>query len=83
MFRPQANSASSPRRGIILLVVVALLTLFAIVGLTFVLYAEGEAKASQTSRDAQSITQPDADPEHVLAHTWATGRVEPLAWMKP
>jgi 2-oxoisovalerate dehydrogenase E1 component subunit alpha len=26
--------------------------------------------------------QPDADPEHVLAHTWANGPVEPLAWMK-
>src|SRR5947209_6602136 len=68
MFRARMHTALAPRRGVILLVVVALLTLFAIVGLTFVLYAEGEAKASQAFRDSQTGTQPDADPELLLSY---------------
>jgi hypothetical protein len=52
MYRPKHLPATQ-RRGVILLVVITLLTLFAVVGLTFVLYAEGEANASRFYREAQ------------------------------
>ncbi len=42
------------RRGAILLVVLALLALFAVIGLSFVLYAESEATASRIARERKS-----------------------------
>ena len=42
------------RRGAILLVVLALLALFAVIGLSFVLYAESEATASRIYREAEN-----------------------------
>src|SRR5262249_28055184 len=60
---------SLPRRrqGVILLVVVSMLTLFAIVGLSFVMYAEAEAKGSQFQREAQVQFRPDLDPDLLAA----------------
>ena len=57
----------APRRGIVLLVVLALLTLFAIVGISFVLYANSEANASRYARESESPPQPDMDPELLLS----------------
>ena len=47
---PTARSAS--RRGAILLVVLTMLALFAVIGLSFVLYAESEASASRLNKQA-------------------------------
>jgi len=58
---------ANQRRGIILMVVLALLTLFAIVGITFVLYSDSEAAAARIAREAESQQRADVDPEQALA----------------
>ncbi len=58
----------SSRRGVVLLVVLTLLTLFAVVGLSFVLYANTAAHAAQLRRDAESVLRPDLDPELLFAY---------------
>lgn len=58
------------RRGVILMVVLALLTLFAILGLSFVLYADSSARSGQISREAESaVVKPnvDLDPDALFA----------------
>ena len=60
------RSATAPRRGIILLIVLSLLALFAIVAVSFVLYATSEAESARISRDAETITKPDVEPERAL-----------------
>jgi hypothetical protein len=67
MFRPR-HALRAARRGIILLVVLALLTLFAVVGLSFVLYADGQATSARLFREAQSPSRPDVEPELLLAY---------------
>jgi hypothetical protein len=51
MFHSRTHSASDRRRAVILMVVLVLLTLFAIVGLAFVLYANAEGEASRVYRE--------------------------------
>jgi hypothetical protein len=58
---------SHERRGVILMVVMALLTLFAIVGITFVLYADSQATSARISRESESLQHADVDPEQALA----------------
>ena len=48
-----SSRATEPRRGLILMIVLLLITAFAIVGLSFVLYADSEAKAAQIAREAE------------------------------
>lgn len=47
----------------ILIVVLSLLTLFAIVGITFVLVADSHALSSKLAREAETTFRPDMDPE--------------------
>ena len=63
------HSAREPRRAVILMVVLALLTLFAIVGLAFVFYAQKQATASLNFRESQQLGRPDA-PADLLAGTF-------------
>ncbi|MBY0527740.1 MAG: hypothetical protein K2R98_30360 [Gemmataceae bacterium] len=60
--------AARARNGVILLVVITLLTLFAVVGITFVIYAQAEASAARIDREAQSMQRPDMDPEMLLSY---------------
>lgn len=48
-----SSQSLSPRRGIILLVVLVLLTMFAVVGLGFVLYADSQARSANISKEAE------------------------------
>jgi len=51
------------RPGIVLLVVMVMLALFAVVAISFVFYAESQATAEKYVRDAQFQFQADAEPE--------------------
>jgi hypothetical protein len=68
MPRVRSFRAPATRRGIILLVVLALLTLFAAIGITFVLYADAEATAARIHREAESLDHPEVEPELLLAY---------------
>lgn len=65
-FRPA--QALAARQGVILLVVITLLTLFAVVGITFVIYAQSEANSMRAARQSEYVTFADADPEMLLAY---------------
>src|SRR5262245_35358959 len=66
MLRRRPNRRDE-RRGIILLVVLTMLTLFAVVGLSFVFYADTEAFSSRTFREAENLTRPDVNTEQALS----------------
>jgi hypothetical protein len=68
---PQAAPAG--RRGAILVVVLLLITLFAILGLSFVLYADSAATSARLARQAESRTDPDVSPDLLLA--WFLGQL--------
>ena len=51
------------RRGAILIVVVALLTIFAVVALTFVFYASAEADAARIHKDGQALGDAAGPPD--------------------
>jgi hypothetical protein len=59
---------TSERRAVILMVVLSLLTLFALVGVTFVLYADAEATAARVAREAQTMQAADVNPQEALAY---------------
>ncbi len=71
IFVPQlatATTTTDKRRGVILLVVLALLTLFSIVGLAFVFYAEAELTASRFVRQSGTQEIADVDAELLLSY---------------
>lgn len=61
-------TSSQPRSAVILLVVITLLTLFAVVGITFVLFAQSEASAARVWKEGETLQRPDMDPEMLLAY---------------
>jgi hypothetical protein len=58
---------TNERRAVILMVVLSLLTLFAIVGITFVLYADAEAASARVAREAETQQRADVDPQQALS----------------
>jgi hypothetical protein len=58
---------NNERRGVILMVVLSLLTLFAVVGVAFVLYAQSEATSARVAREAETAQRADMTPEECLA----------------
>jgi len=55
MYRPQQRLTAPARTGVILLVVVVLLAVFALVGIAFVFYTSSESTSSRIFREAQTI----------------------------
>ncbi|MFO0846969.1 MAG: hypothetical protein U0871_00210 [Gemmataceae bacterium] len=60
---PLRSSHRRPRRGAILLVVITLLALFAVIGLSFVLYAESAATGARIHREAANVAFPMPNPD--------------------
>jgi hypothetical protein len=71
MYRPAHRLQQPPREGIILLVVITLLTLFALAGLAFVYYAQAKSDAARVYREARDnkfggTDGPDTPPEELF-----------------
>jgi hypothetical protein len=59
--RALRNHPGHSRRGVVLLVVLALLTLFAVVAVTFVFYSEQESVSARLFKDTEHRFRPDPD----------------------
>src|SRR5262245_1064074 len=68
MLAIRSDRVSPPRRGMILLIVLTLLTLLATVGLSFVFYADAAAASSRIFREAETQDRPDVDPELLFSY---------------
>jgi hypothetical protein len=68
--RYQSSNArpTGRRNGMVLLVVMAMLALFASVAISFVFYADSEAEAARLARQAQEKDQADIDPELLASY---------------
>ena len=62
------KAGAPPRDGVILLVVISLLVLFSLVGLAFVVYAEGQANTARLWREGETAQLPGMDPELLLSY---------------
>src|SRR5688500_17846216 len=62
------SGRAAKRGGVILLIVMAMLALFASVALTFVFYAESEANIARTARQGEGLFKADVEPELLLKH---------------
>jgi hypothetical protein len=72
MFVAHTLRRSSARRGAVLIVVLAMLALFAVVGLSFVLYAESQAS---TARNQKISVNDDTRPDPLRAAELALGQM--------
>src|SRR6266700_5035178 len=68
LYIAQGASQRPARKGVVLLVVVGLLALFAVVGLTFVYYAEAEAATSRIAAQSQTANFIDVEPDLLLSY---------------
>ncbi|HEV3256421.1 MAG TPA: hypothetical protein VG013_06020 [Gemmataceae bacterium] len=66
MYRPRQQLTALPRPGVILLVVIVLLTIFALVGIAFVFYTSSEATSSRIFREAQTVDSTDESADALL-----------------
>src|SRR5436853_6563039 len=62
------HRSSTRRSGVALLIVIAMLALFAMVGLSFAFYAEYESDSARFLRNAQSGDVYDLDPEKIMSY---------------
>jgi hypothetical protein len=67
------HNHSTDRRAVILMVVLAMLTLFTVVGITFVFLADSYATSARLAKEAENIIRPEIDPE--LAFSYALGQL--------
>jgi hypothetical protein len=68
MFQAHVDGVASARRAVILIVVLALLALFAVIGLSFAFYANSAARTAQLAREAENQNTPDVEPELLLSY---------------
>lgn len=68
MLKTHSLRRQNQRTGVVLVVVIAMLALFAIVALSFVYYAESEATQAGLVNQAQSLAEADMDPNVLLAY---------------
>ncbi len=62
LMRRQAHRAA-PRRGVILMVVLAMLTLFSIVGVTFVYFSDATAMSARINKEGETQVRPEMEAE--------------------
>src|SRR5438552_18999083 len=73
MLVTRSDRAGVRRRGVILIVVLMLLTLFAIVGISFVLVADAAANNARINREGETLQRAETDPEAAFA--FALGQI--------
>src|SRR4051812_31569342 len=75
MFRTRSPRRTPARRGAILMVVLALLALFAVVGLSFVLLAESEATSARINAASLTTRPEDQSPDAQRAFNTAIAAI--------
>ena len=68
MYQTNKPLAPTNRRAVILVVVLLLLALFAVVALSFVLYADAAATAARLNRESEVPFTPNVEPELLLSN---------------
>ncbi|HEV3445801.1 MAG TPA: hypothetical protein VG099_14255 [Gemmataceae bacterium] len=68
MFRHAQATRPDRRAGVVLVIVLALLTLFALLGLSFIYYAQSLARSAEMAREAERPDQAGIDQEILLSY---------------
>jgi len=64
---PKVRLKKDKRRGVVLLIVLVMLVMFATIGLAFMFYAESDSAMASAYRDSMASPQGDIDPEQAFA----------------